>query len=63
MAVYTLDHTYKILRHHDHTVELNPMFGYTADITKILQVHSVKRFLKAKIFSLRFVIKFIIKIY
>ena len=27
MAVYILDHTYKILCHHDHMVELNPMFG------------------------------------
>ncbi len=46
MAVYILEHTYKILCHHDHMVELNPMFGYTAETSKLLQVHSIKRFLK-----------------
>ncbi len=36
MAVYILDHTYKILCHHDHMVEVNPTF---AEIIKLLQVH------------------------
>ncbi len=57
MAVYIgplLDYTYKILRHHD-MVELNPMFEYTADIIKLLQVHSVKRCLKQRSVSNNFV--------
>ena len=55
--MYIFDHTYKILHHRDHMVEFNPMFGHTANIVRLLPVHSVKCFLKAEICFLSAVIQ------